>query len=278
MIPSHLTGERNTLESVSRQSCQTLYLGDKTALCRVLGKYIMFVDTEDIGITPHLCFNGFWESWITMALARTIERGWRSIDIGANHGYYTLIMADAAGPEGSVLAVEPNPRLADLLKRNIDVNGFPRSTTLLSKAISDESASRVRFVIPEGNRSMNGTLCGAGGAGDKVFEVETITLDEATSAWPRVDFIKIDAEGAEEGIWRGMHRTLERNPDITIIMEVNSVKYREPRAFIRSILDAGFTLRYIDYDSNIKNVTEEQLVSNPSGLDWMLFLRRKDEG
>jgi hypothetical protein len=125
---------------------------------------------------------------------------------------------------------------------------------------------------------MNGTLCGAGGAGDKVFEVETITLDEATSAWPRVDFIKIDAEGAEEGIWRGMHRTLERNPDITIIMEVNSVKYREPRAFIRSILDAGFTLRYIDYDSNIKNVTEEQLVSNPSGLDWMLFLRRKDEG
>jgi FkbM family methyltransferase len=274
MIPSHLIGERTTLESVSRQNCQTLYLGDKTALCRVLGKYIMFVDTEDIGITPHLCFNGYWESWITMAMARTIRPGWRAIDIGANHGYYTLIMADAVGPDGAVLAVEPNPRLADLLKRNIDVNGFPRSTALLSKAISDQSASRVTFVIPEGNRSMNGTLCGVGGDGDKVFEVDTMTLDEAVKAWPRVDFIKIDAEGAEEGIWRGMQRTLEQNPDITIIMEVNSLKYREPRAFIRSILDAGFSLRFIDYDSHIKNVTEDQLVSNPSGLDWMLFLRR----
>mgnify|MGYP007039507350 CR=1 FL=1 len=65
-----------------------------------------------------------------------------------------------------------------------------------------------------------------------------------------------------------MRRTLEQNPDITIIMEVNSLKYRDPRAFIRSILDDGFTLRYIDYDSNIKDVTEEQLVSkrNIEGL------------
>jgi FkbM family methyltransferase len=275
MIPSHLIGDRTTLESISRENCQTLYLGDKTALCRVLGKYIMFVDTEDIGITPHLCFNGYWESWITMAMARTIEPGWRAIDIGANHGYYTLIMADCVGPDGAVLAFEPNPRLADLLKRNIDVNGFPRSTTLLSKAVSNESASRVTFVIPEGNRSMNGTLCGAvSGAADKVFEVETITLDEATKDWPRVDFIKIDAEGAEEGIWRGMRRTLEQNPGITIIMEVNSLKYRDPLAFIRDIQDAEFSLRYIDYDSNIKDVTEQQLLSNPSGLDWMLFLRR----
>ncbi|HEX8143164.1 MAG TPA: FkbM family methyltransferase [Pyrinomonadaceae bacterium] len=274
MIPSHLTGDRTTLESVSRQGCQTLYLGDKTALCRVLGKYIMFVDTEDIGITPHLCFNGYWESWITMALAQAVKPGWRAIDIGANHGYYTLIMADAVGADGAVLAVEPNPRLAELLKRNIDVNGFPRSTRLLSKAISDESASRVTFVIPEGNRSMNGTLCGAGAPGDKVFEVETTTLDEAVKDWPRVDFIKIDAEGAEEGIWRGMQRTLEQNPAITIIMEVNALKYRDPRAFIRQILDAEFSLRYIDYESNVKEVSEEQLVSNPSGFDWMLFLRR----
>jgi hypothetical protein len=59
-------------------------------------------------------------------------------------------------------------------------------------------------------------------------------------------------------------------------MEVNSLKYRDPRAFIRSILDDGFTLRYIDYDSHIKAVTEDQLVSNPSGLDWMLFLRRDE--
>lgn len=274
MIPTHLTGDRSTLESSSRQSCQMLYLGNQTALCRVLGKYLMYVDSADYGITPHLCFNGYWESWITIALARAIKPGWRTIDIGANHGYYTLIMADAVGPEGVVLAAEPNPRLAELVKRNIDVNGFPRSTTLLTKAISETSASNVRFVIPEGNRSMNGTLCAAAGEGDMVFEVETITLDDVIADWPRVDFIKIDAEGAEEAIWRGMQRTLEQNREVIIVMEVNSVKYSDPRRFIRQILEAGFTLRYIDFDSELKEVAEDELVSNPSGVDWMLFLRR----
>jgi hypothetical protein len=132
----------------------------------------------------------------------------------------------------------------------------------------------VRFVIPEGTRSMNGTLCAEAGAGDTVFEVETVTLDEVVADWPHVDFIKIDAEGAEEAIWPGMLRTLARSPDVTIIMEVNAVKYGDPARFIRGIVEQGFVLRYIDYDSEIKETTQEELVSNPSGLDWMLYLRR----
>jgi FkbM family methyltransferase len=274
MLPPSLTSDRSVLEGLSFQNTETLYLGNKTALCRVLGKYIMYVDTEDIGIAPHLCFNGYWESWITLALARTIKRGWRCVDIGANHGYYTLVMADAVEAEGSVLAIEPHPWLAELLKRNIDVNGFPRTTTILQKAITQADVGTLSLVIPDSYRSLNGSLCRQATSADKVFEVETISLDEATKDWPRVDFIKIDAEGAEEMIWEGMRQTVAANPEIIIVMEVNALRYGDPHKLVREIQQAGFPLRYIDYDAKIKQTSEEELITNPSGDDWMLFLQR----
>src|SRR5688572_23436882 len=110
MVPQYLVPNRTGWEMVSCQASQTAYMGDNTAIVRVLGKYIMWVDTTDIGITPHLSLNGYWESWITLAMARVLQPGWTCIDVGANHGYYTLIMADAVGPSGKVISIEPNPR------------------------------------------------------------------------------------------------------------------------------------------------------------------------
>jgi FkbM family methyltransferase len=183
-------------------------------------------------------------------------------------------MADGVGGEGKVLAVEPNPRLAGLLRRNVVVNGFSRTAALLEKAIAEANAGKVSFVVPEGHRSMNGTLCIEAAEGDRVYEVETVTLDDAIAEWPRVDLIKIDAEGAEYRIWPGMRRTLERNRDVTVVMEVNSVKYRDPHAFVRAITDAGFRLRYIDDDAEIRAISAAELIADLSGRDRMLFLRR----
>ena len=47
-------------ETVCRENSGYAYLGNNKALCRVLGKYKIYVDTRDIGITPHLVTDGFW--------------------------------------------------------------------------------------------------------------------------------------------------------------------------------------------------------------------------
>lgn len=73
MLPSYMTTERATLETVSQSHSQTVHLSDRMVLCRVLGKYMVYVDPEDIDITPHLCLNGFWEPWITIAIARELQ-------------------------------------------------------------------------------------------------------------------------------------------------------------------------------------------------------------
>ena len=271
-LPPHLLGERDVLEAVSRQESRAVYLGEQTLLCRVLGKYLVYADALETGIAPHLALDGYWESWITLVLARTVRPGWHCLDVGANHGYYTLVMADAAGPEGRVAPVEPTPRLADLLRQTLDVNGFPR-VEVVQKAASDIEGKRLQLVVPA-RRSLNARLAEVAGPTDEVVPVESVTIDALTSDWPRVDLIKIDVEGAEEDVWRGMHRTISSNPELVVILELNVARYEEPRSFLRELERAGFALRYIDVDAEVKGVTVDRLLTEQVGDDWMLFLAR----
>ena len=89
-----------------------------------------------LGLCLDLCLGGHWESWITLAIARLVRPGWRCLDVGANHGYYTLIMADGVGPTGNVLAVEPNRKPARLLPLTLSVNGFSDWVEVVERAAS----------------------------------------------------------------------------------------------------------------------------------------------
>ena len=260
------------LEAASRAESRAVYLGQETVLCRVLGKYLMYADAQETGITPHLCMDGYWESWITVALARTLRPGWHCLDVGANHGYYTLIMADAVGREGRVVPVEPTPRLADLLRQTLDVNGFPH-VTVTAEAASDSDGETLQLVIPP-RRSMNARLSREAGPNDMVVEVKSVTIDALTRDWPRVDLIKIDVEGAEESVWQGMQRTIADNRRLVVILEFNVDRYEDARGFLGLIEREGFRLRYIDFDAEVKSVTVDQLLSRQVGNDWMLYLAR----
>ena len=271
-LPPHLLGERSVLETVSREHSRAVYLGEQTLLCRVLGKYLMYADALESGITPHLALDGYWESWITVALARTVRPGWHCLDVGANHGYYTLVLGDGARPGGKAVPVEPTPRLADLLRQTLDVNGFP-DTEVVAKAASDSDGKPLQLVVPD-RRSMNARIVDSPGTAEESVPVESVTIDSLTRDWPRVDLIKIDVEGAEEQVWLGMQETIARNRDLVVVLEFNVERYDDPRAFARTIQAAGFPLRFIDVDAEVKTVTEDELLTEHPGDDWMLYLVR----
>lgn len=122
--PSQLAAmSRQQLEQQSSDAVMSQNRGGRV-LCRILGKYLCYIDPENTDITPHLVTSGYWESWITQAIARLVQPGWNCIDTGANMGYYTLLLADLVGGTGKVLAVEPHPEFANLLCRSVNVNAF----------------------------------------------------------------------------------------------------------------------------------------------------------
>jgi FkbM family methyltransferase len=267
---------RTELELNCRKMSQTVYLDKGVILSRVLTKYMCYLEAQDSSLTPHLCLNGYWESWITQAMIRLLQPGYYCLDIGANCGYYSLIMADIVGASGHVLSVEPNPRLANLLEKSLNVNGFSGYAKVSEKAVADTIGQKVNLVIPKGDFWGSSSIChNSILPGEQSFEVETVTIDELTQDWPRVDFIKIDAEGAEEAIWLGMQETIKKNKNIIITMELACDRGYNAKLLLQDIQAQGFSLRYIDNDSQIKSLSLEDCLSKESGKYWDLFLQRE---
>lgn len=133
-----LSVPRHEAEAEVRAACRTVYLGDNEALTRILGRYKMYVDTRDIGISSHLMMEGYWEMWVTEAMMRLLRRGAVVADVGANLGYFTLLMADLTGAEGHVLSFEPNPELAQRVRKSIEINGFAGFTDFYASGLGGE--------------------------------------------------------------------------------------------------------------------------------------------
>lgn len=142
-----LSAPRHENEAMLRALCRSVYLGDNVAMCRVLGRYKMYVDTRDLSISSHLLLEGYWEMWVTEAMMRHVRPGMTVLDIGANLGYFTMLLADLVGHEGRVLAFEPNPEMASRTQRSISVNGFGGRATLHQVALADKDGEMLLDVV-----------------------------------------------------------------------------------------------------------------------------------
>lgn len=157
------------------------------------------------------------------------------VDIGANVGEFSLY---AASKGATAIAFEPDPSVYECLRRNLE--RYPGASAL-QLALWNERATLKFFsavdradsslITPETNV---GTVC----------EVDAVPLDEVAeiAALPRIDFIKIDGEGAEPEILQGAKRTLQITRRIAI--DVGPERQGEPtrEAAIVILESSGFTI------------------------------------
>src|SRR5690606_12346885 len=130
-----------------RSLAQTSYLGNNNCVCRVLGNYLVFVNTLDERHGIQLQMNGYWEIGVTEYIVQNVKQGMKVLDIGSNYGYFSLLMASLVGKKGNVYAVDANPHLCELLSKSIKVNGFKQQIYLINKAISDKHYGKQLFVF-----------------------------------------------------------------------------------------------------------------------------------
>jgi FkbM family methyltransferase len=267
---------RDRLESACRALASPAYLGGGIALCRILTRYKFHVSTADVGFGANVLIDGYWESWLTQFIARTVRRGGVVVDVGANFGYYSLLLADLVGPEGRVYAIEPAPGTATLLRRSIGLNGFAARTIVCEAAAGAEDGTAATLFEPAGEPK-NAALVAAApadAAAGRSHEVALRTLDALLRDEPRIDFVKIDAEGGEEAIVAGMHGILSAAPP-PMVLEFNAARYADPGAFLQKLLGYYGTLRHIGFDGRAAPVTPERVLSENFGEDWLLYLRAR---
>jgi FkbM family methyltransferase len=257
-----------------RATAHTVPGPDGTVICRALARYRLVVDPTDLPVASYLASEGVWEPWNTIAIARELEPGGVALDVGANCGYFTVLMADLVGQTGRVVAAEPNPRLAALAEQSLWINGYEDRAHVVQRAVTDSPGRAAVLVVPS-RRAAQAAL----GPEDPAHEnltVETTSVDALAADLPGVDLVKIDAEGSEQAIWAGMSATLERNDDILVVMEVNRTRYADADGFYRDIEAGGFPLRTIELDGRIVPTTRKRLLSRSGELT--LYLRRGKPG
>ena len=270
LYPIHLaTWPRSTVEAAIRRRVQTAYLGGGLVLARILGRHKIFLRSADRGFACHVMLDGYWEMWLTQFLARHVRPGMTAIDVGANFGYFTLLLGDLVGAAGHVVAVEPNPEAASLLQESVLLNGHRTRTKMVPHALG-ASAGRGWLYAPDGepkNAALVGTENMPGGT---TVEVSTLTLDEVGLAYAKVDLVKIDAEGGEEGIVAGMQRLIARDRP-TIVLEFNAARYADPRRFLDELLASYGTARELSLDGELLPLDRASVLDQSSREDRTLL-------
>jgi FkbM family methyltransferase len=245
-------------------------------LVRVLGRYKLYVDTRDRGFGSHVLLDGFWEIWLTLFCARNVKRGMTAIDVGANFGYYSLLLAELVGTRGELIAVEPNPHAADFLRRSVELNGLLGRTRIETSALGATISGEASLYVPHSepkNAQIVSEMFQPRPQDGVVIKVPVTTLDGMSAACSRVDFIKIDAEGAEEVILEGMAETIARHKPM-LVVEFNPARYADASGFLERLAGIYGAMRRLDFSGEAVPITSEDLLSKYGADDSLLVLSR----
>jgi FkbM family methyltransferase len=209
--------------------------------------------TVTMDVTEFTChrlyFHGeTYEPATVRCLVERLRPGQTFVDAGANHGYFSVLAARLVGPAGRVFAFEPNPGVFEQLSQHVIRNGLTNVTTA-RLALADKEGSLELFVsacAQNSGLSSITPLSGAFASGsldrEKRLQVRATTFDRwrEEHGLDRIDVMKIDVEGAELLVLRGMARTLVEAPPACIICESHGLGGTNDDAARRLLVAEGY--------------------------------------
>jgi FkbM family methyltransferase len=202
------------------------------------------IDLRDRGIAGSLFLWRTWEREMVALFRRLDLRGGVCIDVGANLGWDTLVLSECVGSAGRVFAFEPSPREYRLLLENLRLNN-------ISNVVAERSAlgerKETRWLRLDPRKWGDNQIVPERKAGEQYESVPIQTGDEVLAALPAgaIKLVKVDAQGYDHFIVRGLHDSLLRNPDAVLVVELEPALLHEAgtsaRAFVAYLVEQGFS-------------------------------------
>lgn len=180
-------------------------------------------------------------------IKRHVSRGMTALDVGANIGYFTTMMAGLVGESGKVIALEPVIDTFHKLSSAVSLNN-QRSIVELHNVAASSGVGSFELGYDIDSFNMGGISLNKEGHGRNriVQKAETRTIDELVWGRP-IDFIKMDIEGAEGMALDGASETISKNKPI-IIMEFNETQLKHVSGI--SALDLFLKVVNLGYSSH----------------------------
>ncbi len=177
------------------------------------------------------------------------------IDIGAHLGYYTDLFSRLAGAYGKVYALEVSPENFPLLVKNLKSRNRFNVTTYQYPA-SDRSGV-VNLHVSPGHS--NHSLVAGYTPSEKTIAVEAVRLDDLLPT-QSINFIKIDVEGHEPHVLKGMQGLIQRSRNVVLLVEYNPValskEYASPQVLLNLLVELGLEYQAILDDGSLGKLPE----------------------
>jgi FkbM family methyltransferase len=189
-------------------------------LCRLPTGQQFFADPSDL-VQCLVGTTGGWEQLIFEAIRPFVEPNATVLDIGAHVGYAALLFAEWVGPGGRLVCFEPVPNNVTQLQRNLGANRYQGRTIVVPSAVAEEASLR-SFYDDGGSNSGMGSL-GARKGRNSSRQVNTIAIDDwlAETDVSEIALTKIDVEGAEALVVRGMAKSLAEGRHRAVLIELH---------------------------------------------------------
>lgn len=219
-----------------------------SALATDLGAPRFACDLAD-EIAREVCLTGYYEPPVTRLIHRRLRKGGAMVDVGANWGYFSLLAASAVGANGRVVSLEPDPRQFAMLESNVRLNAFMQIASLRqAAAAAPGDATLLGYVDDAGNRGVS--RLGNPASTGPTFDVTCVAIDDVVAGLPQVDVIKVDVEGAELGVLRGMRDGLAVHKYRSVFLELHpewlAARSDSADACVALLCSAGYTAWTID--------------------------------
>jgi FkbM family methyltransferase len=158
-------------------------------------------------------------------VSRLLRRDMTVVDIGAHHGLYTLLASKRVGWDGHVIAIEPSPRECARLEKHLRLNRCS-NVELVPCAAGEDPGETDLFLVDGFNDWCKCLRPPAIAEPTRTVRVRVRRVDEILSELriSRVDFVKLDVEGAELSVLYGAMRLLKRAPRPAILAEVQDIR------------------------------------------------------
>jgi len=247
-LDGYLVYHAGTLSRQVAESNRIFYAQSNLDALFVGADFDLLIPTTEAGLVSYIMRHGVeaLEPGIRAVLEARLRGGGTAVDIGANIGLHALTMARIVGPNGRVVCVEPLPHIASTLERTLRLNGFGERTQVICSAVADSAGEATLHRAPHSPKS---SLFPISEASDSIT-VRTISLDDQFAPGEHVDIVKIDAEGAEPLVYKGMSRIIRENPEIELILEWSASHFvrskQSPGSFWELIRRDGFKPQLID--------------------------------
>lgn len=197
-----------------------IYAGAERALVRLSSGEYICVDTNSLDSTDYLLG---WEMEADfLPVFRSFLRPSSVVlDIGANFGLYSATSATFVKTHGRLYAFEANPHTFDLLRRTLYANRLAQHPNVIAvnALIGDCAGRRVLHYMPQFLGGATLTDIDQWVGEKHSVELDMIAIDEFLPEGLAVDLAKIDVEGHEPFVIRGMQKTIRRSPNIRIFVE-----------------------------------------------------------